>query len=130
MADLPTGLKYTKEHEWARVEGNRVTVGITQHAVDALGDIILVSVDVKTGAAVAAGKVFGVVESTKSVSDLFSPVAGTVVAVNDALKDAPEKVNESPYDAGWMVVFETPGTSAELGGLMDAAAYGAFLGSL
>lgn len=122
MADVPSDLKYTKDHEWARVEGNRVTVGITQHAVDALGDIILVSVDAKLGAALTAGKVFGVVESTKSVSDLFSPIAGTVAAVNDALKDAPEKVNESPYEAGWMVVFEVAGTSGELDGLMDAAA--------
>jgi len=130
MADVPSGLKYTKEHEWARVEGNRVTVGITQHAVDALGDIILVSVDVKLGAALTAGKVFGVVESTKSVSDLFSPISGTVVAINDALKDAPEKVNEAPYGDGWMIVIETAGTSSELDGLMDAAAYGAFLGTL
>lgn len=130
MADVPSDLKYTKEHEWARVEGNRVTVGITQHAVDALGDIILVSVDAKLGAALTAGKVFGVVESTKSVSDLFSPLAGTVVAINGALKDAPEKVNEAPYGDGWMVVIETAGTSGELDGLMDAAAYSAFLGSL
>ncbi len=130
MAGVPSDLKYTKDHEWARIEGNRVTVGVTQHAVDQLGDIILVSVDAKVGAAVAAGKVFGVVESTKSVSDLFAPVSGTVVSVNEALKDAPEKVNESPYDAGWMVVFEVAGTSADLDGLMDAAAYGAYLGSL
>jgi glycine cleavage system H protein len=130
MADVPAELKYTKDHEWARVEGNRVTVGITQHAVDALGDIILVSVDAKIGAALTAGKVFGVVESTKSVSDLFSPIAGTVAAVNDALKDAPEKVNEAPYGDGWMVVIETAGTPGELDGLMDAAAYSAFLGSL
>ena len=130
MADVPSDLKYTKDHEWARIEGNRVTVGITQHAVDALGDIILVSVDAKIGAALTPGKVFGVVESTKSLSDLFSPIAGTVAAVNDALKDAPEKVNESPYDAGWMVVFEVAGTSGDLDGLMDAAAYGAYLGSL
>ena len=130
MSDVPSGLKYTKEHEWARVEGNRVTVGITQHAVDALGDIILVSVDAKIGATVAAGKVFGVVESTKSVSDLFSPISGVVVAINDALKDAPEKVNEAPYGEGWMVAFETSGTSAELDGLMDPAAYSAFLGTL
>jgi glycine cleavage system H protein len=130
MADVPSDLKYTKDHEWARIEGNRVTVGITQHAVDALGDIILVSVDAKLGAALTAGKVFGVVESTKSVSDLFSPIAGTVAAVNDALKDAPEKVNEAPYGDGWMVVIETAGTSGELDGLMDAAAYSAFLGSL
>ena len=125
MSDVPSGLKYTKEHEWARV-----TVGITQHAVDALGDIILVSVDAKVGAAVSAGKVFGVVESTKSVSDLFSPISGAVVAINGALKDAPEKVNESPYGDGWMVAFETDGTSAEVDGLMDPAAYSAFLGSL
>ena len=130
MADVPSDLKYTKDHEWARIEGNRVTVGITQHAVDALGDIILVSVDAKLGAALTAGKVFGVVESTKSLSDLFSPIAGTVAAVNDALKDAPEKVNEAPYGDGWMVVIETAGTSGELDGLMDAAAYSAFLGSL
>lgn len=130
MADVPSGLKYTKEHEWARVEGNRVTVGITQHAVDALGDIILVSVDVKLGAALTANKVFGVVESTKSVSDLFSPIGGTVVAINEALKDAPEKVNESPYGDGWMIVIETAGTSSELDGLMDEAAYSAFLGTL
>jgi len=130
MADVPSDLKYTKDHEWARIEGNRVTVGVTQHAVDQLGDIILVSVDAKVGATVASGKVFGVVESTKSVSDLFAPVSGTVVAVNEALKDAPEKVNESPYDAGWMVVFEVAGTSTDLDGLMDAAAYGAYLGSL
>ena len=130
MADVPSGLKYTKEHEWARVEGNRVTVGITQHAVDALGDIILVSVDAKVGASVAAGKVFGVVESTKSVSDLFSPITGTVASINDALKDAPEKVNEAPYGDGWMVAFEFTGTPSELDGLMDAAAYSAFLGSL
>ena len=130
MADVPSDLKYTKDHEWARIEGNRVTVGITQHAVDALGDIILVSVDAKLGAALTAGKVFGVVESTKSVSDLFSPIAGTVAAVNDALKDAPEKVNEAPYGDGWMVVIETAGTPGELDGLMDAAAYSAFLGTL
>ena len=130
MSDVPSGLKYTKEHEWARVEGNRVTVGVTQHAVEALGDIILVSVDAKLGAALSPGKVFGVVESTKSVSDLFSPVTGTVVAINSALKDAPEKVNESPYGEGWMVVLETAGTSAELDGLMDAAAYSTFLGGL
>lgn len=130
MADVPSDLKYTKDHEWARVEGSRVTVGVTQHAVDALGDIILVSVDVKVGASLAAGKAFGVVESTKSVSDLYSPVSGTVVAINEALKDAPEKVNEAPYGDGWMVVIEVAGTSGELDGLMDAAAYGAFLGTL
>lgn len=130
MADVPSDLKYTKDHEWARVSGNRVTVGVTQHAVDQLGDIILVDISAKVGAAVASGKVFGVVESTKSVSDLFAPISGTVVEINDKLKDAPEKVNESPYGDGWMAVFEVAGTSGELDGLMDAAAYGAYLGTL
>lgn len=130
MADVPSDLKYTKDHEWARVSGNRVTVGVTQHAVEQLGDIILVDISAKVGAAVAAGKVFGVVESTKSVSDLFAPISGTVVEINAALKDSPEKVNESPYGDGWMAVFEVSGTSGELDGLMDAAAYGAYLGTL
>lgn len=130
MADVPSDLKYTKDHEWARVEGSRVTVGITQHAAEQLGDIILVDLSAKVGAAVTAGKVFGVVESTKSVSDLFAPVSGTVVALNDKLKDAPETVNSDPYGGGWMATFEVSGTSAELDGLMDAAAYGAYLGTL
>ena len=130
MAAVPADLKYTKEHEWARVEGNRVTVGVTQHAVEALGDIILVSVDAKLGATLNAGQVFGVVESTKSVSDLFSPLGGTIVAINTALTASPEKVNEAPYGDGWMVVIETAGTSGALDGLMDAAAYNTFLGSL
>ena len=127
MSNVPAELKYTNDHEWARVEGNRVTVGITQHAVDQLGDIVLVSVDLKVGAQVEAGKVFGVVDSTKTTSDLFSPVSGRVAAINDALKDAPEKVNEAPYGDGWMVVIET---TAPAQGLLDAPAYEALLGTL
>jgi glycine cleavage system H protein len=126
MADVPADLKYTKDHEWARVDGHRVTVGITQHAVDQLGDVTLVGLDVKVGGALTAGKPFGTVESVKAVSDLFAPVTGTLVEVNASLNSNPEKVNESPYDAGWMVVIEVADASA-LGELLDASAYGAYL---
>lgn len=129
MADVPADLKYTKDHEWARIDGRRVTVGITQHAVDALGDVTLVGIDAKVGAALTAGKPFGTVESVKAVSDLFAPVSGTLVEVNAALNNTPERVNESPYDAGWMVVIEVSDPSA-LGELLDAGAYTAYLGTL
>jgi len=129
MADVPADLKYTKDHEWARIDGRRVTVGITQHAVDQLGDVTLVGLDVKVGGALTSGKPFGTVESVKAVSDLFAPVSGTLVEVNASLNSNPEKVNESPYDAGWMVVIEVADASA-LGELLDASAYGAYLGSL
>jgi glycine cleavage system H protein len=120
MATFPAELKYTKEHEWARVEGTRARVGITQHAVEQLGDITLVHLDVKPGSKVEQGKVFGTVESVKAVSDLYAPVSGTVIEVNTALDANPELVNESPYDKGWMLVIEVSGT---LDGLLDAAAY-------
>lgn len=129
MADVPAHLKYTKDHEWARVEGHRVTVGITQHAVDQLGDVTLVGIDLKVGATVAAGKAFGTVESVKAVSDLFAPVSGALVAINDELQKSPEKVNESPYDAGWMVVIEVADAGA-LADLLDADAYAKYLGTL
>lgn len=129
MADVPADLKYTKDHEWARIDGRRVTVGITQHAVDQLGDVTLVGLDVKVGGALTAAKPFGTVESVKAVSDLFAPVTGTLVEVNTSLNSNPEKVNESPYDAGWMVVIEVADASA-LHDLLDASAYAAYLGSL
>jgi glycine cleavage system H protein len=129
MADVPADLKYTKDHEWARLDGRRVVVGITQHAVDQLGDVTLVGVDAKVGAALTTGKAFGTVESVKAVSDLFAPVAGTLVEVNAALQANPERVNESPYDQGWMVVIEVADASA-LDGLLDASAYATFLGTL
>ncbi|MEZ4390942.1 MAG: glycine cleavage system protein GcvH [Polyangiales bacterium] len=129
MADVPADLKYTKDHEWARVDGDRVVVGITQHAVEALGDVTLVGVDVKVGAALTAGKPFGTVESVKAVSDLFAPVDGTLVEVNPELQNSPERVNESPYDAGWMVVIQVRDAGA-LSDLLDADAYAAYLGTL
>ena len=120
--DYPEELRYTKEHEWAVVEGDgTVRVGITDFAQDALGDVVYVDLP-EEGAEVRAGEPFGEVESTKSVSDLFSPVTGRVVGRNAALAETPELVNRDPYGEGWMVVIE-PSEPGQLDGLMDAAAY-------
>jgi glycine cleavage system H protein len=117
----PEDLKYTREHEWARVEGDRATVGITDYAQDALGDIVYVDLPA-AGTAVTAGERFGEVESTKSVSDIYSPVTGTIVERNDDLDKSPEIINSDPYGRGWLVIVQIadPG---ELGGMMDADAY-------
>lgn len=117
--DFPAELKYTKDHEWAKVDGNRITVGITAFAVEQLGDITLVTFDAKVGDTVEHGKTFGTIESVKTLSDLFAPVAGKIVDVNKDLDSKPESVNEDPYGA-WMVVIETSGDAADL---LDAAAY-------
>ena len=101
----PQDLRYTEEHEWARAEGNRVTVGITQYAQDALGDVVYVDLPA-TGTRVEKGQPFGEVESTKSVSDLYAPITGTIVARNESLESQPELVNAEPYGEGWMVVIE------------------------
>ncbi len=122
MGDFPADLRYTKDHEWARPDGARVRVGITQHAVDQLGDITLVNLDVKAGAKLEQGKAFGTVESVKAVSDLYAPVSGTVVAVNDALVDHPEHINDEAYGKGWMLELELSDAS-QLEALMDVAAY-------
>jgi glycine cleavage system H protein len=119
MSNVPDDLKYTKDHEWAKLEGGKLRIGITAFAVEQLGDITLVELP-KVGTKVEEGKAFGTVESVKTLSDLFSPVAGTVVEVNDKLASNPELVNEDAYGKGWMVVIET----ADKGdGLMDATAY-------
>ena len=123
--NIPQNLKYTKEHEWARIEGNRVVVGVTSHAQEALGDVVFVELP-KVGSAVSAGKQFGVIESTKAVSELYSPLSGKVVKVNDALTDNPQTINSDPYGAGWIIELE-PSDSKELAGLMDASAYGDLL---
>ena len=117
----PDDLKYTREHEWARGGGGRVTVGITDYAQEALGDIVYVDVP-PVGTAVTGGETFGEVESTKSVSDLYSPVSGTIVERNDELDKSPELINSDPYGRGWLVVIELA-DAAELDQLMDAAAY-------
>ena len=121
MANVPAELKYTKEHEWARIEGNRVVIGVTSHAQEALGDVVYVELP-KVGSTVTEGKQFGVIESTKAVSELFAPVSGKVVKVNDALSDNPSTVNSDPYQAGWIVEVELS-DSKQLDGLMDAGAY-------
>jgi glycine cleavage system H protein len=120
---IPEDLRYTKDHEWARVEGNRLTVGITAFAVEQLGDITLVQIDAKVGDTVTAGKAFGTIESVKTLSDLFAPVSGKLVKVNSDLESKPELVNEDCYGKAWMVVIETTDASATAS-LLDAKAYG------
>jgi len=117
--DFPADLKYTKDHEWAKVDGKRVTVGITAFAVEQLGDITLVTIDAKVGDQLACGKTFGTIESVKTLSDLYAPISGKVVEVNGSLDAAPESVNADPYKA-WMVVIEADGA---VDGLMEPAAY-------
>jgi glycine cleavage system H protein len=118
----PEDLKYTDEHEWlVTTEGTTVRVGITAYAQDQLGDVVFVELP-KVGAAVEAGTPLGEVESTKSVSEIFAPVSGTVVAVNNALDDSPELINSDPYGEGWIVEINTEDLSV-LDELMDAAAY-------
>src|SRR3954454_12332162 len=119
---IPAGLKYTKDHEWTKVDGNRVTIGITSFAVEQLGDITLVNLDVKVGDEIAAGKTFGTIESVKTLSDLFAPVSGKVVEINKDLDAKPELVNEDCYTKGWMVVIEATDASAT-NQLMDEKAY-------
>ena len=119
--ELPTDLRYTREHQWARAEDGRVRVGITDFAQDALGDVVYVDVP-EIGTHVQANEPFGEVESAKSVSDVFSPVSGTVVERNAALDDEPMRVNAAPYGDGWLVVIE-PEDIAALDGLLDADGY-------
>jgi glycine cleavage system H protein len=117
----PEDLRYTADHEWARADGNRITVGITQYAQDALGDVVYVDLPA-TGTRVAKGQPFGEVESTKSVSDLYAPVTGTIVERNELLESQPELVNAEPYDEGWMVVIEAD-DPAEFAQLLSAGDY-------
>ena len=119
--NFPSNLKYSKEHEWVRVEGQRAVVGITDFAQSQLGDVVFVELPA-VGATLVAGKRFSVVESVKAVSDIFAPVNGKVLEINEALNDAPEKVNQDPYGEGWIAVIEwtSPGDLAEL---MDSEAY-------
>lgn len=117
----PTDIRYAKDHEWARQEGNRVRVGITHYAQDELGDVVFVDLP-KEGANFEVGEAFAAVESVKAVSDIFAPVSGRVIAVNEALLDNPEKINEDPYGEGWIALFEMDDPS-QLDDLMDAEAY-------
>jgi glycine cleavage system H protein len=121
----PEDLRYTREHEWIRVTGDEGVIGITHYAQQELGDVVYVDVPA-VGQALQAGKPFGVVESVKSVSDLFAPVSGTVTRVNAQLADAPELVNKDPYGEGWMIAVRIADPK-ELDALLDAAAYRALV---
>lgn len=121
----PGDRRYTDQHEWAKADGAHVTVGITHHAQDSLGDIVFVELP-KVGTRITKGQSFGVVESTKAVSELYAPVSGEVVEVNAPLPDAPETVNRDPHGDGWMVKVKAE-NAAELDALMDAAAYEKFV---
>jgi glycine cleavage system H protein len=123
----PEDRRYTEEHEWARPDGDRVTVGITRYAQDQLGDIVYVELP-QVGAQIQQSQAFGVVESVKTASDLYSPLSGEVVEVNQALKDRPELVNQAPYDEGWMIRVR-PSQPAQLESLMDAAQYARHVGA-
>lgn len=125
MSNVPEGLRYTKDHEWAKLEGSRARIGITDHAQTELTDVVYVELP-KVGKKVKRGEVLGVVESVKAVSEIFAPVAGTVVDVNASLDEHPETVNKDPYGGGWFVVLEVA-DPAEARGLMDAAAYRALV---
>jgi glycine cleavage system H protein len=128
MANYPADLKYTKDHEWARREAGGIRIGITEFAVDQLGDVTLVDLPEK-GLKLRAAAHFGDIESVKAVSELFAPISGTVADVNAELSDKPELINDSTYDKGWMLLL-TPDDPKELDALMDAAAYETFLKTL
>jgi glycine cleavage system H protein len=119
--NVPEELRYSTDHEWARTVGDRVRVGITDYAQDALGDVVFVDLP-STGSSVAAGGLLGEVESTKSVSEIYAPVAGAVVAVNATLADAPETLNADPYGDGWICEI-TPTDPTSVDGLLDASGY-------
>ncbi|PAU79155.1 glycine cleavage system protein GcvH [Halomonas salipaludis] len=124
MSAIPSNLRYTKSHEWVLDNGDgTVTLGITDHAQQALGDVVFVELP-EVGQELASGEEFGVIESVKAASDLYAPLGGEVVAVNDALEDAPETVNESPYEDGWIAKLKLSDSGA-LDALLDADAYGA-----
>jgi glycine cleavage system H protein len=124
---IPEDLRYTADHEWARLEDGRVRVGITDYAQDALGDVVFVQLPAP-GTKVEANASFSEVESTKSVSDIYAPMSGVVVAANDDLADAPQKLNEDPYGEGWICLLE-PDDPAAFDSLLDAAAYGKLIES-
>ena len=123
--NFPQDLKYTKDHEWVRVEGDVAVIGITDFAQKELGDIVFVEIET-VGDTLEAHEVFGTVEAVKTVSDLFMPLSGEVIEVNEALADSPESVNDSPYDSGWMIKVKMSNT-AELDELMSAADYEAMV---
>ena len=123
--NFPEDLKYTDSHEWVKVDGDVVTVGITEYAAGELGDVVFV--DIPEARAVATGESFGSIEAVKTVSDLIAPISGTITEINPELEGSPETVNSDPYGAGWMVRM-TADNAADIDGLMDAAQYKALIG--
>jgi glycine cleavage system H protein len=119
--NVPEDLRYTSDHEWVKLEGNRARIGITDYAQDALGDVVFVQLP-EPGATVAAGESISEVESTKSVSDIYAPLSGTIAEINTELADSPQRLNEDPYGEGWISVIEV-GDPAGFDQLLDAAAY-------
>lgn len=119
--NFPEDLKYTKEHEWVRIEGDVATIGVTDFAQSELGDVVFVEIETE-GESLAKDEVFGTVEAVKTVSDLFMPISGEVIEINGELEDNPESVNESPYENGWMIKVRLSDMD-EVAGLMDVAAY-------
>jgi len=124
--DVRPDRRYTKDHEWAKESGAEVLVGITSFAVDQLGDITLVNLDVKEGDTLTAGKAFGTIESVKTLSDLFAPISGRITRVNPALESKPELVNTDCYEEAWMIAL-APSDAAEIGALLEPAAYSELL---
>lgn len=124
----PKELRYTESHEWAKLEGNTVTVGITDHAQDQLGDVVYVELP-ETGKTVSKGDEIGVIESSKTAAEIYAPVGGTIAEANAELTDNPERVNESPYGQGWIVKIEAA-DAGEIESLMDAAAYDSYVENL
>ena len=124
--NFPENLKYTKEHEWVSMDGDVATIGVTEFAQSELGDIVFVEIETE-GETLDQNEVFGTIEAVKTVSDLFMPISGDIVAINTDLEDAPESVNESPYENGWMIKIKASDLS-EVDGLMDATAYKSLIG--
>jgi glycine cleavage system H protein len=120
--DVRSDRRYTKDHEWAKEDGDEVLIGISAFAVDQLGDVTLVNLDVKPGDTLSAGKAFGTIESVKTLSDLFAPLSGQVARINTNLENRPEIVNDDCFGAGWMIAIK-PSDRNELNALLDAAAY-------
>lgn len=124
--NFPADLKYTKDHEWIRIDGTIGTIGVTDHAQGELGDVVYIDIP-DASATVSAGGTFGTIEAVKTVADLYAPVSGTIVDVNADVNNAPETVNKDPYGAGWLVKIDMS-NMAELDGLMDVDAYKALIG--
>lgn len=124
--NFPENLKYTKEHEWVSMNGDVATIGVTEFAQSELGDIVFIEIETE-GETLDQNEVFGTIEAVKTVSDLFMPISGEIVAINTDLEDAPESVNESPYENGWMIKIKASDLS-EVDGLMDATAYKSLIG--